>query len=70
MAMITSNTGKALWPNDITIKNLKPTGLIEESLIRFKIFTVDHMLIRARIGFLHDEDAKSAQKRLREILVI
>ncbi len=68
MAMITSNTGKELWPNDMTIKDLKPTGLIESSLIRFKIFTIDHLLIKTRIGFLHDGDKKAVQEKLKEIL--
>ena len=27
IAMITSNTEKELWPNDMAIKHLKPTGL-------------------------------------------
>jgi mRNA interferase MazF len=70
MAMITSNTGKELWPNDIEIKELKPTGLLESSLIRFKIFTIDHVLFRARIGVLHDEDVKTIQDKLKEILLI
>lgn len=68
MAMITSNTGKELWPNDMVIKNLKSTGLLESSLIRFKIFTIDHAFIKAHIGFLHDEDTKTVQKKLKEIL--
>jgi mRNA-degrading endonuclease toxin of MazEF toxin-antitoxin module len=68
MAMITSNTGKELWPNDVAIKDLKTTGLLEPSLIRFKIFTIDHVLIKARIGFLHDKDKKVVQVTLKEIL--
>lgn len=70
MAMITSHAGKELWPNDLVIKNLKPTGLIAVSLVRFKIFTMDHALIKARIGFLHDEDSRAIQEKLREILTI
>lgn len=68
MAMITSNTGKELWPNDVLINDLKPTGLIESSLIRFKIFTIDHVLIKTRIGFLHDEDKKALRVKLKEVL--
>lgn len=70
MAMITSNTGKELWPNDIAIKDLKPTGLTVASLIRFKVFTIDHVLIKAPIGHLHHEDVKVVQARLKEIFVI
>ena len=68
MAMITSNTGKELWPNDIEIKDLTLTGLKAPSLIRFKIFTIDHVLIKARIGFLHDEDKKTVQGMLKRVL--
>ena len=70
MAMITSNTGKELWANDVEIKHLNPTGLEEESLVRFKIFTIDHKLIRARIGFLHAEDIKAIQATLKKVLRI
>jgi mRNA interferase MazF len=70
LAMITSNTGKELWPNDAEIKNLKPTGLTEASLVRFKIFTIDHVLIKARIGSLDDKDVKAVQSKLKEIFVL
>lgn len=70
MAMITSNTGKELWPNDLVINHLRPTGLTVQSLIRFKIFTIDHILIKDRIGILHDEDAKTVKAKLKEILGI
>lgn len=68
MAMITSNTGKELWPNDVPIKDLKPTGLIEESLVRFKLFTIDHKLIKARIGFIHGDDVDVIKVKLKEIM--
>ena len=70
MAMITSHSGKELWPNDMNIKHLAPTGLLEKSIVRFKIFTIDHQLIKASIGFLHDEDIKTFQGRLKDILLI
>ena len=68
--MITSNTGKELWPNDMPIENLGSTGLEIESLARFKIFTIDHVFIKARIGLLNDGDAKTVRERLKGILVI
>ena len=70
LAMITSNLGKELWPNDVGIRYLKPTGLTVASLVRFKIFTMDHELIKARIGFLHDEDVKTFKTKLKEVLEI
>lgn len=68
MAMITSNIGKELWPNDVDIRHLKPTGLTVSSLVRFKMFTIDHNLIKARIGSLHDEDIEIVKETLKEIL--
>ncbi len=68
MAMITSKKGKELWPNDIVIKNLKSTNLLVESIIRFKLFTLDHELIIDRLGVLHSDDRKAVQERLKEIL--
>lgn len=68
LAMITSRAGKELWSNDLPISNLKPTGLLEESLVRFKIFTLDHIFIKARIGFLSGDDVKALKSTLREML--
>jgi mRNA interferase MazF len=69
MAMITSlKTGKDLWPSDIVIKNLNSTNLPSPSIIRFKLFTLDHRLIIDRIGLLDKEDIDKVQEKLKEIL--
>lgn len=69
MAMITSyKINKELWPSDIVIDNLNPTNLPHPSLIRFKLFTLDHRLILSRIGVLGKQDKEAVQKKLKEIL--
>ncbi len=68
MAMITSKKPiQDLWPADILIKNLEPAGLPAPSIIRFKIFTLDHRLILGRIGHLSDDDQGQVQCVLKEI---
>lgn len=70
MAMVTSNIGKELWPEDVPINHLKPTGLKVASLIRLKIFTIDHRLVKRRLGSLHADDVKTLKMRLKEMLEI
>lgn len=63
MAMITSmKPTQNLWPTDLLIEHLEPTGLPIPSIIRFKIFTLDHRLILGRLGRLSDADLKHVQK--------
>ena len=51
MAMITSAKNKP-WPLDVEIKNLGKAGLPAESVIRMKLFTLDHRFIHNRQHFL------------------
>lgn len=71
MAMITSvKPNQDLWPTDVLIKDLDETGLPAPSIIRFKLFTLDHRLILGRIGNLSEFDRKAVQKKLKEVLFI
>src|SRR5258705_12017888 len=57
MAMITSQKpNQDLRPADILIEDLQPTRLPVPSIIRFKIFTLDHRLILGRLGVLSTKD--------------
>jgi mRNA interferase MazF len=67
MAMITSST-QMPWPLDCAVTNLEAAGLPAPSLIRFKLFTLDHRLVRAKLGHLSDEDRFAAQEQLRRLL--
>ncbi len=71
MSMITSVKPQGdLWPSDILIQNLHSAGLQTPSLIRFKLFTLDHRLIIDRLGKLTGSDLKHTQKKLAEIFCL
>ncbi len=71
MAMITSvKPGQELWPADVLIGNLQSAKLPVPSVIRFKIFTLDHRLILGRIGSLAQTDRDQVQRKLKEILLL
>jgi mRNA interferase MazF len=68
MAMITSfNPSKDLWPADIVIEPLASTGLPAPSIIRFKLFTLDHRLILGRLGTLSAKDRNLVQSHLHAV---
>ncbi|MBS0607572.1 MAG: type II toxin-antitoxin system PemK/MazF family toxin [Verrucomicrobia bacterium] len=69
LAMITSiKAEQELWPADIVIQDLASTNLPAPSIIRFKLFTLDHRLIINRLGILAPIDRKSVQSMLKEVL--
>ena len=71
MAMITSlKLDQTLWPSDVVIKNLRSAGLPVPSLIRFKIFTLDHRLVLGHVGNLSMLDRHHVQIQLKRILSI
>lgn len=71
LAMITSlKPNQDLWTGDILIENLKESGLPVPSIIRFKIFTLDHRLILGRLGKLSESDKNQVRQTLKEILSI
>jgi len=51
MAMITSEAN-APWPLDCTLSDLSAAGLPAASKVRFKLFTLDHRLVRGELGTL------------------
>jgi mRNA interferase MazF len=67
MAMITT-ASRSSWPLDITIEQLGSAGLQSPSIIRMKLFTLDHELILKRIGILADEDRLKIQSVLQKLL--
>lgn len=71
MAMITSIKPKQdLWLADIVIDDLQLAGLPVPSIIRFKIFTLDHRLVLGRLGYLSEKDRQNVQQRLQRILAL
>ncbi|MBF0139563.1 MAG: type II toxin-antitoxin system PemK/MazF family toxin [Magnetococcales bacterium] len=69
LAMITS-AGNAPWPLDCLIENFDHAGLPAPSKVRFKLFTLDHRLLRGVLGRLAEEDAGRVTAALRQLLGI
>lgn len=67
MAMITSRNN-APWPLDCPIGDLNAAGLPAPSMVRFKLFTLDHRLVRGELGRLATADAKSVQSCMTVLL--
>lgn len=67
MAMVTSQ-GNAPWPLDCPITDLKAAGLPAASVVRFKLFTLDHRLVRGELGRLSPEDSAAVRAALSRLL--
>jgi mRNA interferase MazF len=67
MAMITT-ASHSVWPLDVDIANLGEAGLTTPSIIRMKLFTIDHRFIRKQIGHLSLQDRKSVESTLQSLL--
>ena len=67
MAMITSE-GNSPWPLDCPLTDLAAAGLPSPSKVRFKLFTLDHRLVRGELGRLAAEDAANVQAALIKLL--
>jgi mRNA-degrading endonuclease toxin of MazEF toxin-antitoxin module len=67
MAMITS-ARNAPWPLDVTITDLAKSGLPAPSVVRMKLFTLDHRLVLSTIGVLSPEDQQAVRKTLSRLL--
>ncbi len=64
--MITSQKN-APWPLDVPIKDKKQSGLTAPSVVRMKLFTLDHRFVLKKIGHLSKADQKQVKKSLRLI---
>lgn len=67
MAMITS-LGNAPWPLDCPLTDLAVAGLPAPSMVRFKLFTLDHRLARGELGRLSLADAEIVRAGLARLL--
>ena len=69
MAMITSDRPESRrWPLDVTLRDLSAAGLSVPSLVRMKLFTIDHRLIVRKAGHLSVADTRAVRKALTELL--
>lgn len=67
MAMITSAQNPP-WPLDIPISDLAAAGLPAPSVVRMKLFTLDHRFIIAKRGKLSEKDRKMVSRALKSAL--
>ena len=67
MAMITSQVN-APWPLDCILTDLEAAGLPAASVVRFKLFTLDHRLVRGEIGRLSTADVALVRAGLARLL--
>jgi mRNA interferase MazF len=66
-AMITSANNRS-WPLDVEVKDLKTSGLPAPSVVRMKLFTIDHQIIKAKIGELGLKDKDAVKKSLLKLI--
>ena len=67
MAMITSAQNPP-WPLDVPISDLNAAGLPAPSVVRMKLFTLDHRFIVAKRGKLSEKDRKAVSRALKSAL--
>lgn len=69
MAMITS-AAHPPWPLDCPMEDLSAAGLPAPSKVRFKLFTLDHRLVRGQLGRLSEGDEARVRQNLAKLLGI
>lgn len=67
MAMITS-AHHARWPLDVVLEDLDTAGLPAPSMVRMKLFTLDHRLIHSRLGSIGKPDRNTVSDSLSAML--
>jgi mRNA interferase MazF len=67
MAMITSAINPP-WPLDCELTDLSAAGLPAPSKVRFKLFTLDHRLVRGTLGRLASDDEARVRQALAQLL--
>lgn len=67
LAMITSAANPP-WPLDCPIADLADAGLPAPSKVRFKLFTLDHRLVRGELGSLSAGDRRTVSEALARLL--
>lgn len=67
LAMVTS-AAHSDWPLDSAITDLKAAGLPSPSIVRMKLFTLDHQLILRKAGSLAVKDRETVTRSVRRLL--
>ena len=69
MVMITSAKNSA-WPLDVPVSDLIAAGLPSPSIIRMKLFTLDHRFILKTLGFINEQDKQQVIQALKNLLIL
>jgi mRNA interferase MazF len=69
LMMITS-AKQSTWIDDIEIENLSMTGLTYPSKIRFKIFSLESLLISSKLGTLDSDLVKTVKHNLQKYIAL
>lgn len=69
LAMITSQRQSG-WPLDVPISDGRSAGLASPSIVRMKLFTLDHRLVLRRAGRLADADRQLVIRSLNRLLSV
>ena len=67
LAMIISAVNSS-WPLDVALSDLDRAGLTSASIVRMKLFTLDHALVLRKIGVLSEEDRQQVQQSVHTLL--
>jgi len=67
LAMITS-ASNLNWPLDIEIEDIDSAGLPFASIVRMKLFTLDHQLVVRKAGSLNTKDQIAVTEALYNLL--
>ncbi len=67
LAMVTSQANPP-WPLDCVLTDLVAAGLPAPSRVRFKLFTLDHRLVRGVVGQLSAADVAQVRAALTRLL--
>ncbi|MES2366333.1 MAG: type II toxin-antitoxin system PemK/MazF family toxin [Pseudomonadota bacterium] len=66
LAMITSAKNPA-WPLDVGVTDLTAAGLPAPSVVRMKLFTLDHRFVLGKIGRLDASDEAAVTQVLKKL---
>ena len=67
LAMVTSARHRP-WPLDTVVDDLSAAGLPVPSVVRMKLFTLDHRAIQGRLGALAPADVARVMQALSDLL--
>lgn len=59
---------RRIQPLDVPLGDLKVAGLPAPSIVRFKLFTLDHRLVQGKLGRLAEKDQANVHRAIRRLL--